>query len=157
MFKSFDPKILEIHDKHDDCIHPCTTRPPNTNENTFHVLFNNDVCKLMNVCNHLVCNPTCYKLDIDASKKLCKYGFPQPLINKTHFDNHTELLHIKRIDKWINNANPWILLTFTCNHDLNIHLHYTCIIFYKLQYKKLKQSIIIQIHMIWLKIFVIYS
>ncbi len=49
MFKLFDPKILEIHDKHDDCLHPCTTRPPNTHENTFHVLFNNDMCKVMNV------------------------------------------------------------------------------------------------------------
>jgi hypothetical protein len=43
-FKSSNPKMLEINDKHDDCIHPCTIRPPNTNENTFHKLFNNLVC-----------------------------------------------------------------------------------------------------------------
>ncbi len=67
-----------------------------------------------------VCNPTCYKSDIDASKKLCRYGFPQPLINKIHFDNHTKLFHIKRIDKWWNNANPWILLAYRCNHHFNL-------------------------------------
>jgi len=29
-----------------------------------------------------------------------------------------KLLHIKRIDKWLNNANPSILSTSRCNHDL---------------------------------------
>ncbi len=52
------------------------------------------------------------------SKKLCKYGFPQPLVNETHFNIAMKLLHIKRIDKWLNNANPWILSTSRCNHDL---------------------------------------
>jgi len=37
----------------------------------------------MNVCNHHICNPTCYKSDVDVSK-LCKFDFPQTLINKTH-------------------------------------------------------------------------
>ncbi len=52
------------------------------------------------------------------SKKLCKYGFPQPLVNEIHFNIETRLSHIKRIDKWLNNANPWILLVSRCNHDL---------------------------------------
>jgi hypothetical protein len=60
MFKSFDPKILEIHDKHDDCIHPCTTRPPNTNENIFHVLFFQEISTikafnyLLNLPDHII-------------------------------------------------------------------------------------------------------
>jgi hypothetical protein len=70
------------------------------------------------ICNHHACNLACYKSNIDASKKLCRYGFPQPLINTTHFDNDIGLLHIKRNDKWLNNANPWILSTSKCNHDL---------------------------------------
>jgi hypothetical protein len=69
------------------------------------------------ICNHRACNLTCYKSNIDASKKLCKYGFPQPLINTTHIDNDFGLLHIKRNDKWLNNANPWILSTSKSNHD----------------------------------------
>jgi hypothetical protein len=74
----------------------------------------------MNTCNHHVCNPTCYKSGHRCFKNHCtRYGFPQNLVNKTHFDNdNTELLHIKRIDKWLNNANPWILSTSKCNHDL---------------------------------------
>ncbi len=48
------------NDKCDDYIHPCTTRPLDTNENTFHELFDNDVCKLMNICNCHVCNLACY-------------------------------------------------------------------------------------------------
>ncbi len=31
-----------------------------------------------------MCNPICYKTNVDVSKKLCKYGFPQPLVNETH-------------------------------------------------------------------------
>ncbi len=27
-------------------------------------------------------------------------------------------MHIKRINKWLNNTNPWILLTSRCNHNL---------------------------------------
>jgi hypothetical protein len=99
-------------------IHPCTTRPPNTSINIFDELFWNDVCNLINVCNQHVCNPTSYKTNVNTLKKLFKYNFPQPLINETHFDNKTNLLHIKRTDKWLNNANPWILLASRCNHDL---------------------------------------
>jgi hypothetical protein len=72
----------------------------------------------MIICNQHVCNPTCYKIDVDMSKKLCKYGSPQPLINETHFNIQTRLLHVKRINKWLNNANPWILSISRCNHDL---------------------------------------
>jgi hypothetical protein len=43
------------------------------------------------------------------SKKLCMYGFFQPLINKIHFNIEMRLLHIKKFNKWLNNANPWIL------------------------------------------------
>jgi hypothetical protein len=86
--------------------------------NFFYELFQIDNYKLMNVCNQHVCDPTCYKIDIDSSKKCCKYGFPQPLINETHFDIETRLLHIKITNKWLNNTNPWILSTLRCNHDL---------------------------------------
>jgi len=54
----------------------------------------------MNICNH-----ACYKTNVDTLKELCKYGFPQFLVNETHFNIETKLLHIKRIDKWLNNAN----------------------------------------------------
>jgi hypothetical protein len=84
------------------------------------LLFDNDVSKLMNICNCHVCNLACYESNIDASKKLCRYGFPQPLINTTHIDNDVGLLQIKRIHKWFNNANPWILFISKCNHDLNL-------------------------------------
>jgi hypothetical protein len=47
-------------------IHPCTTRPLDTSINTFDELFQNDVCNLINVCNRHVCNPTCYKIDVDT-------------------------------------------------------------------------------------------
>jgi hypothetical protein len=55
---------------------------------------------------------------VDTFKTLCKYGFPQPLVNETHFNIETRLSHIKRTYKWLNNANPWILLVSRCNHDL---------------------------------------
>ncbi len=42
----------------------------------------------------LLVNHACYKSDVDASKTLYRYNFPQILINKTHFDNDTRLLHI---------------------------------------------------------------
>jgi hypothetical protein len=72
-------------------IHPCTTRPPNKSINTFDKLFQNDLYTLINVCNQHVCNRTCYKTNVDTLKKLCRYNFPQPLINETHFDNETKL------------------------------------------------------------------
>ncbi len=52
-----------------DNIHPCTTRPPNLQEKTFTKLFQNDIHKLMNICNQHVCNLTCYKTNVDVSKK----------------------------------------------------------------------------------------
>jgi hypothetical protein len=101
-----------------DNIHPCAIRPLDLEEKKFTKLFQNDIHKLMNIFNQHICNPTCYKIDVDVSKKLCRYGFPQPIVNETHFNIETRLLHIKRIDKWLNNANPWILLASRCNHDL---------------------------------------
>jgi hypothetical protein len=62
-------------------IHLCTTRPLDTNINIFNKLFQNDACNLINVCN-----PTCYKTNVDALKKLCRYNFLQPLINEIHFE-----------------------------------------------------------------------
>jgi hypothetical protein len=100
-----------------DNIHPYTTRPLDLEEKTFTKLFQNDIHKLMNICNWHLCNPTCYKTYVGVSKK-CRYGFPQPLINETHFNIETKLLHIRRIDKWFSNANPWILLASRCNHNL---------------------------------------
>jgi hypothetical protein len=56
---------------------------------------------------------------VDMLKNLCKYGFPQPLVNETHFNIEMRLLHIKTIDTWpLNNANLWILLVSKCSHDL---------------------------------------
>jgi hypothetical protein len=48
----------------------------------------------MNACYHHTCNPSCYKWYVDASKNICKYNFLQTLINKSHFDINTRLLHI---------------------------------------------------------------
>jgi hypothetical protein len=49
-------------------IHPCTTITCDTSINTFNKLFQNDMCNLINVCNRHVCNPTCYKIDVDTLK-----------------------------------------------------------------------------------------
>jgi hypothetical protein len=51
-----NPITQNNNNKYDDHIRPCTTRPPNTNEKYFHEFFDKDVCKLMNVCNHHICN-----------------------------------------------------------------------------------------------------
>jgi hypothetical protein len=40
------------------------------------------------------------------------FGFPHKIINETHFDNETELLHIKRTDQWINSANPTVMVSY---------------------------------------------
>jgi hypothetical protein len=47
----------------------------------------------------------CYKSNVDVLKKNCRHDFPQTLVNKTHFDNDTRLLHIKKTCKWLNNVN----------------------------------------------------
>jgi hypothetical protein len=77
-YKSFNSITQNENDKCDDYIHPCTTISPKTNENIFHELFDNDVWKLMNICNCHVCNPTCYKSNIDASKKNVNMVFLNP-------------------------------------------------------------------------------
>jgi hypothetical protein len=110
-------KMTHINDEIQH-IHPCTTRPFDRGINTFDKLFQNDVCNLMNVCNRHVCNLACYKTNVDILRKLCRYNFLQPLINEIHFDNKTRFLHIKRTNKWLNNANPWMLSTSKCNHDM---------------------------------------
>ncbi len=79
----------------------------------------------------LLVNPACYKTNVDASKTFYKYNFPQILVNKTHFDNATRLLHVKKIDKLLTNGSPWILSTSKCNHDLK------SIIAYNKKYKSL--------------------
>ncbi len=60
-------------------IHPCTRRPPNIEDKTFPKLFQNDIYKLMNICKHAI------KFMLMHWKKLCMYGFLQPLINEIHF------------------------------------------------------------------------
>jgi hypothetical protein len=40
-------------------IHPCTTRPHDTNNKTFIELFKNDIYKIMNTCNQHTYNLTC--------------------------------------------------------------------------------------------------
>jgi len=73
--------------------------------------------KSNNISNNL-CNPTCYKTNVDGFKKLCRYCFHQPLINEIHVGNEIKNLNIKRTNKWLYNANPWILSASRCNHDL---------------------------------------
>ncbi len=49
------------------------------------------------VYNPNVRNPTCYKSNANAMKKICKYSFPQPSINETNFDVKIRLLYIKEL------------------------------------------------------------
>jgi hypothetical protein len=109
-----------------------------------------------------MCNPICYKTNVDVSKNKCKYGFPQPLVNETHFNIEMKLLHIKRTNKWLNNGNLWILLASRCNRDFkfiatsdkdnkslnyyitnyiteNLFTLHICIFFCRLHSKKLKK------------------
>lgn len=39
-------------------------------------------------------------------------------MSNTHFDKDTNLLHIKRIGRLVNNTNPWILVAPRCYHNL---------------------------------------
>ncbi len=57
-------------------IHACTIRPHDIGINTFDELFQNDVYNFINVCNRHVCNPTCYKINVDIFIKKCRYKFP---------------------------------------------------------------------------------
>jgi hypothetical protein len=91
-------------------VNPCATMPPNTYDINFKEDYERDLTKLINMCNHHICNPACYKNDKDAMNKLCRYGFPHKIVNETHFNDETELLHIKQIDQWINNANPTVMV-----------------------------------------------
>ncbi len=52
------------------------------------------------------------------SKTLCKCGFLQPLNNEINFNIKMRLLHIKKKDTWLKNANQWILSVSKCSHDL---------------------------------------
>jgi hypothetical protein len=85
-----------------DNIHPYITRPLDKNSK-------------MTFINWWI-----YAIDayVGASKKSCRYGFPQPLVNEIHFNIEMKLLHIKKINKRLHNANPWILLALRCDHDL---------------------------------------
>jgi len=40
------------------------------------------------------------------------------IVNETHFNIEIRLKHIKITNKWLNNANSWILLASRCNHHL---------------------------------------
>jgi hypothetical protein len=51
---------------------------------------------------------------------------------KQNFDIKIRLLHTKQIDKWLNNPNP-------CDVISDVITLHKCILFYKLQYQKLKQ------------------
>ncbi len=83
-----------INDNFDD-IHLCNTRPnleKKTLQNYSKMTFINywryaiDMYVIQHATKHmLICQ-----------KKLCKYGFLQPLINKNHFNIEKRLLHIKR-------------------------------------------------------------
>jgi hypothetical protein len=79
-----------------DHIYPCNTRPLDIEDKTFPKLLQNDIYKLMNTCNRHVCNSTCYKTDGNASKKLCRYGLPQPLINEIHFNKLNKIITLEK-------------------------------------------------------------
>jgi hypothetical protein len=79
-------KQISNESSNEHMIHPCTTRPSNPNIKNFNENFKQDVYKLINICYCHVCNHACYKNINDISARLCKYGFPTPLMNKTHFD-----------------------------------------------------------------------
>jgi hypothetical protein len=106
----------EYMDQQDN--HPCTTRPLDANDIYFNIQSQQDFHKLMNVCNQHRCSLACYKNNKDFKNQLCRYKFPQTLIQETHFEHEFEFLHMKRNDKWLNNANPWIMNVCHCNHDL---------------------------------------
>jgi hypothetical protein len=38
-------------------------------------------------------------------------------VEKTYFDKETNLLHLIRMDYWLNNANPRITMGCKCNQD----------------------------------------
>jgi hypothetical protein len=44
----------------------CTTMPLDPKRKSFTKLFQNDIHKLMNICNWHVCNPTCYKTNANT-------------------------------------------------------------------------------------------
>ncbi len=77
-------KQLSNESSNEHMIHPCITRPSNLNIKNFKENFKQDVYKLINIC--YVCNHAYYKIINDILARLCKYGFPTPLMNKTHFD-----------------------------------------------------------------------
>jgi hypothetical protein len=54
-----------------DQTHPWTAKPLNIEDKNFLKIFQNDIYKLMKICNQCVCNSTCYKTNIDALKSLC--------------------------------------------------------------------------------------
>jgi hypothetical protein len=101
-----------------DNINPCATMPPNISDINFEQIYQRNLYKLINTCNRHNCNLAYYKNNKDATNKLWRYGFPHKIINETHFNNETELLPIKRIDQWINNANLTVTVSCQCNHDL---------------------------------------
>jgi hypothetical protein len=59
-------KNINCIDDNLDKIHPYTTRPSNLKEKTFTKQFQNDIHKLMNICNQHVCNLACYKTYVDV-------------------------------------------------------------------------------------------
>ncbi len=55
----------------------CTPRPLDPEKKSFTKLFQNDIHKLMDICNWHVCNPTYYKTNADTLKKLSLSTFNQ--------------------------------------------------------------------------------
>ncbi len=68
-----------------------------------------------------MCNPTHYKnVNDDLTRLYSRYKFPTPLVEKTHFDKETNLLHLIKMNYWLNNANLWITMGCRCNHDFKL-------------------------------------
>jgi hypothetical protein len=63
------------------------------NVNHIHQLWGLESNNIFNI----LCNPTCYKTNVDGFKKLCRYCFPRPLINETHFDNLKKKYPLKEL------------------------------------------------------------
>jgi len=51
--------------------------------------------------------PTCFKYGSGQ----CRLRFPRTLIDESHMDPETGVIHIQRDHTWLNGFNPWICLS----------------------------------------------
>lgn len=78
--------------------------------------FKDDVTKIAFETNIHNCTDSCFK----NNKKKCRHGFGgsgKPLIKETFF-NAQNKIEFKRDHPFLNNFNPYILISLRCNHDI---------------------------------------